>query len=321
MCFLFSPRSGALFSYSRHCFRRRRRRRRSSRPSSLTPPKTTHPPKTNTKKQAVPDDAPTRDERRRLLTLALSLPSASAAGDAPQQLRAAARELCRLFLSDAAAIECDFWPLPAVQALASAAPAAAAPSPSPDGSPPPSSDAALLRLLGATLAGDLAQYRAAATPEAVAAVVGGSGGPAAAAAPAPVPPAALAAAALLLEDKARLSALLALASSAAPNGRVPFASVRAALDLPDDADVQRWVARAISKGALDARIDAVDKEVSVARAARPRAFGPEEWARLSERLALWEARLGGAAGMVAACTGDGGTRGGGAHIQLPAAVV
>lgn len=187
--------------------------------------------------------------------------------------------------------------MPAVQALASSS------------GPDAAKDALLLRLLSATLSGDLAAFRAAATPEAVAAVGGvagaGAGGGDAAA---------------LLEEKARLAALLALASSRAPGGRVPFSDVRAALDVATDADVQRWVAKACARGVLEAKIDAVEGCVAVARAA-PRAFGAEEWRRLSERLGAWEARLASAAGMVAQCTGDGGTRGGGAHIQLPAAVV
>jgi hypothetical protein len=205
-----------------------------------------------------------------------------------------------LHLRDPHALEADFFSLPAVQQSLSAEHGATDPK-----------DAALARLLAATLSGDLKAYRAAATADAVAAVAGAGAGSAAADS---------AAVAALLEDKARLSALLALASARAPGGRVPFAEVRAALDVPSDADVQRWVAKACAKGVLDAKIDAVEGVVVVGRAAA-RTFGSDEWRRLAERLASWEARLAAAAGMVAQCTGDGGTRGGGAHIQLPAAVV
>jgi translation initiation factor 3 subunit M len=135
-----------------------------------------------------------------------------------------------------------------------------------------SSDAAtapLYKLMTTMLGGDLAAYKAAATPAAL--QLSGM-----------TEEAAL--------HKARMAALLALGNrAAAGHDEVTFAEIQTALDITED-QVELFVVKAIGAKLLEGKIDQIRGAVSITRCSM-RTFGPTEWATIKTRLSTWREAL------------------------------
>ncbi|KAF6262353.1 hypothetical protein COO60DRAFT_649925 [Scenedesmus sp. NREL 46B-D3] len=206
-------------------------------------------------------------EYLRLLSSVLALVSGNDAAELAK-VKPFAVEAVQAFVRSTDVFQCDFWELPAVQQLARDA-----------------ATAPLLKLLDVMLNGDLAGFKAAATP----AVLEGVGVSAEAAL-----------------DKMRLLALLVLGSKA-KGSAVPFADIQAALDIPCE-QVQPWIVRAIGSKLLEGKIDQVSGSVVISRC-HHRTFTSREWQGLGEQLGALRGALQGAHDMLLAGNRAGGAAG------------
>ncbi|WIA18483.1 hypothetical protein OEZ85_009938 [Tetradesmus obliquus] len=207
--------------------------------------------------KVVSDRASTK-EYLRLLGAVLALVSGNDAAELAK-VKPFAVEAVQSFIRSPEVFQCDFWELPAVTQL---------------GREP--ATAPLLKLLDVMLNGDLAGFKAAATP-AVLESVGVS------------PEAAL--------DKMRLLALLVLGGRA-QGAAVPFADIQAALDIPLE-QVQPWIVRAIGSKLLEGKIDQVAATVVITRC-HHRSFTSKEWQGLGQQLGALRSALQGAHDMLLA---------------------
>lgn len=190
----------------------------------------------------VVGDRASLKEHLRLLSAALALASGNDAAELAKA-KPFAVEAIKAFIRSPETFQCDFWELPAVQQLGRDA-----------------ATAPLLALLDVMLRGDLAGYKAAASPS----VLEGVG---------------MSAEAGL--DKMRFMALLVLGGRAAGSA-VPLGEIAAALDIPRE-QVQPWVVRAIGAKLLEGKIDQVAGTVTVTRC-HHRTFTSKEWQGLGAQL-------------------------------------
>jgi len=123
------------------------------------------------------------------------------------------------------------------------------------------------KLMTAMLGGDLAAYRAAATPAALQAVEMSESD---------------------ALQKARMAALLSLGTTAG-TGEIAFGDIQKALDIPED-QVELVVVKAIGSKLLEGKIDQIRGVVSITRCSM-RTFGAAEWAHVRGRLASWREAL------------------------------
>eukprot|EP00199_Chlamydomonas_sp_CCMP681_P002217 CAMPEP_0119101946 /NCGR_PEP_ID=MMETSP1180-20130426/837_1 /TAXON_ID=3052 ORGANISM="Chlamydomonas cf sp, Strain CCMP681" /NCGR_SAMPLE_ID=MMETSP1180 /ASSEMBLY_ACC=CAM_ASM_000741 /LENGTH=426 /DNA_ID=CAMNT_0007086135 /DNA_START=90 /DNA_END=1370 /DNA_ORIENTATION=- len=189
-------------------------------------------------------------EYQRLVGCALEL---CKEGDAKaiEQVRPLAVQAVAEFVRSTTVFQADWAGSPAVKALDS------------DPATKP-----LYTLFSAVLAGNMKDFKSAATA------------------------AALEAAGTTLEAatfKACMLALLALCSTAGRQ-EVTFKAIQAALDVPED-QVENWVVRAIGAKLMEGRIDQVRGVVLVSRSTQ-RTFGSSEWGNLAAQLASWREALG-----------------------------
>lgn len=185
--------------------------------------------------------------RLMLLALGAAQPGNKAAMD---QLQPYAAQLVADIIRYPDVFQVDIMDLPAVAALGQ----------SPQHGP-------VYRLLQALLAGDVAAYRAAASP-ALLESVGTS------------PEAGL--------SKARTMALLALGCRSI-HEEVAFGDIQKALDIPAD-QVEGWIVRAIGKKLIEGKIDQVRNVVVITKCTQ-QLFGQQEWVQLANQLASWKANL------------------------------
>jgi translation initiation factor 3 subunit M len=101
--------------------------------------------------------------------------------------------------------------------------------------------------------------------------------------------------------KVRLMALLGLGAQAAT---LSFEDVQTALNV-SEGEVEVWIVRAIGKKLLDARIDQLGGTISITRC-NHRAFGPEQWRELRDRLGAWARNVAGVKQLVADQAANGG---------------
>lgn len=187
-----------------------------------------------------------------------------------QQLKPHAVDAVARYTSNPSNFQVDLGELPAVRFLAT----------DPQYAP-------LYKLMTTMLSGDVASYRAAATPQA------------------------LEMAGMSAEDalhKARMSALLALGTKAG-HEEVTFSQIQAALDIPED-QVELFLVRAIGSKLLEGKIDQVRGAVSITRCTM-RAFGSAEWKSIRAKLANWRESI------VAVQQNLSGTKAGSASAGVP----
>lgn len=209
-----------------------------------------------------------RAEARRLR---LKVAEGASAAEGPEALREAAAATAALLLDLAAApdaLEFDVVSFPAARQLGDAGVRAKLVAEETLTQPQADAAAGALALLDALAAADPAAVDAALDAHAAALAAYGVDADAA-------------------REKARLLALVA-ACERAPDAELPYDDAARAVgaEAGDDAAVERAVVRACARGALEARMDAVERVVRVQRAA-PRVLDDDAWDALRAKLVAW----------------------------------
>ncbi len=173
--------------------------------------------------------------------------------DAPETLdRARTGVVLALSLPDEYVLE-DFAAIPAVKALAGAAPELAN----------------VHKLLRIVVEGSVADYQAFAA----------ANGPL------------LEANRLKTDDLLAKMRLLSLASAASEKAVLPYSEAAAALGLPDNgAPLETWIIRAISQGLISGKLDQLSRTVKISGTVS-RTFGPKQWDKVAADIESWLAAV------------------------------
>ncbi|PRP82117.1 proteasome component region PCI domain-containing protein [Planoprotostelium fungivorum] len=87
-------------------------------------------------------------------------------------------------------------------------------------------------------------------------------------------------------EKIRLLSIASIgASVASSSGQVNYSTIASGLDIQED-EVEYFVVLAITQGIVEARLDQLNRTVTVTRSLH-RTFGTEEWKQLSKNLSVW----------------------------------